>query len=406
MAYYDAGEPSSPGSMVPTLPQSTAVAEEVERRFGSLISDRVNPGAAERDHAGVAVPRALLEEAGALGLLGYSLPGAIGGEGRDVCQWGLALEALGRRCLDGSFALLASLCPSIAATLHDLGREDLDQLYVRPMVQGSCLGAWSYTENADPFSFRSLATRSGSGWVLEGDKKLITGGSLADVFIVYVGNGAGDLMVFLVRRDDPGVAVRAEPTLGVRAAGLASLSMDGVRLGAERLLVGSDGLGHAQRYLNKRRALLVCPMLGAMRAALDGCIAQLGATERHGAPLSAISSVRSRVGRMAAGVEACRATLYRALASMRDAPPGETLDATSALAKYLITREAVAMGEGLLRLMGTDGYLEGPWERFLRDSLSLVAGGGTQDLLEVTLGAELARECELRAQRTSSVRTA
>lgn len=379
---------------MPFLPPPGEVADEARRRFGAFVATQVNPGTERRDERCEPIPRRLIEMAGDLGMIGYSMPVDVGGEGRDLFSWGVTLEQLGLMCTDGSFALLVSLYPSIAKTLIELKRPELIERYVKPMVRGRCLGAWSYTERSDAFSFQSRANPVPGGFVLTGEKLLITGGALADILLVYVGDGTGDLQLFLVERGDPGVEVTPEATLGVRASALASLKMNEVFVPEDRLLWKTDGLSHAQAYLNQRRALLVCPILGGMRAVLGACVEHLETMVRYGQPLTAFPNVRATLGRLYLSIESTRTILYRALDRLRWEGTDPRWDPQISLAKYVVANEAIALGQTILRLAGTVGYKRGPYERFVRDALSLIAGAGTQDSLEIGLGSQLIEDVE------------
>ena len=98
---------------------------EAERRFGPFIRERVNPGADERDRLGEPLPRALLAEAGRLGLLGFSLPPAIGGEGRDKFEWGIVLEEVSRLSRDTGLASVIDVNAGVAELLLATGRAEL-----------------------------------------------------------------------------------------------------------------------------------------------------------------------------------------------------------------------------------------------------------------------------------------
>jgi alkylation response protein AidB-like acyl-CoA dehydrogenase len=381
-------------------PPPGTIVDEVKRRFGAFVLSRVNPDAHRRDELGEPISRELLRDAAALGAFGYVMPRDVGGEGRDTFSWGVVLETLGQLSADGSFPLLVSLLPSIGMALYELEREDLRERYVRPLVRGERFGAWSYTEGADPFSFRSRARPRDDGYVLNGQKWLITGGAIADFFIVYLGSDSGDLKVFLVERDDPGVEIIPEPALGVRASGLASLRMTDVVVGKERVLLAGDGISHAQAYLNKRRALIACPVVGAMRSLLGVVIDQLSTTERYGMPLTAFTNVVSTVGEMSALLETSRTLLYFSLDRLRWEGSNPQWDPQVSLAKYAISRNATVFASRAMHIVGTQGYLRGVFERFLRDANSLIVGAGTQDSLQISLGSHL-QATATRPERSS-----
>jgi alkylation response protein AidB-like acyl-CoA dehydrogenase len=360
-----------------------ALAAELER----LIETRVNPGTAARDAAGTPLPRQLFADAGALGLLAAE---------RAVTPvlWGELLERIGHLSDDAGFPLLLSTFAAVAGALGDRDAR---------LLRGERLGAWAYSEGADPFAFRSRARAAGGGFVLDGEKHLVTGGALADLFLVYLRGDRDDLELYLVEREDPGVSVTPVATCGLRSAGLATLRLDGVRVAGERRLVAADGLSHAQAYLNRHRLFVVCPVVGRMAALLERCVGALRATERYGQPLTDYANVCAALGRMAVAVDASRAVVARALAGRASETAQAAWDGEGAAAKYFVTEQALATAHGALRLLGSSGFVqEQGFDRALRDFLALVAGAGTQDLLEVHLGTQLVADWERRQRRAGS----
>jgi alkylation response protein AidB-like acyl-CoA dehydrogenase len=377
------------------------LAAETRARFGPLVARDLNPLAAERDAQGTCIPREVMRAAGALGLLAMAMPEASGGGGADPVAWGAVLEELGYLSDDSSFTLLVSLRVAVAATILESGRTDFEERYVGPMMAGDRAGAFAYTEDADAFSFKSVAERDGDDFILTGEKFLVTGGATADTFMTYVRDSAtDDLLAFLVEREDAGVELRPVEVSGFRSAGLCSLSLDRVKIPASRLLAAEDGLGHAQRFLNARRALLVCGSLGRMRAILEDCAASLHDTVRYGRPLTEFQNVQVLLGRMYINVEASRAFVYRAL---RQASRGETdpvFDPLTSAAKHFVVEQAIDTVTMALRLLGGRGYLKkNLYERSLRDFAGLISGAGAQDLLEIGLGDLVVRKCARAGER-------
>lgn len=371
------------------------IRSEVQRRFRPFLDERVSPGAAERDAAGTPIPRELLREAAAIGLLSYSLPADVGGGGADDYDWGLVLEHVGYCCDDASLSLLLGLFSAVANTLYDTGREDVIERYVRPAARGERFVSFAYSEGSDPFALRSTMRESDGQLVLDGSKFLITGGALADAFMAYVRDDRDDIAVVLVHRDDPGVTVTPQRTMGVRAAGLASLEMQGVRVPRERILEPARGLSHVQQFLNRRRVLLSCGPLGQMEAVLHDTIDSLSQTVRYRRPLTEWPNVQAALGRMFVAVETSRQAIYRALEALRDGRADPSWDPVISVAKYYTTERALDVGRAAMHLLGGQAYLsQHRFERFLRDITGMIAGAGAQDILEVDLGMAVVRARE------------
>lgn len=357
--------------------------------WDSFIEGHVSPGAADRDREEVPLPRELLKQSASTGMLAASLPQDVGGGGLDTEAWGRALERIGYACDDASFALLVSLYAGVANAVFETGRADLVDRYVRPFVAGDCLMSFAYTENADPFSFQSTVRRDGDQLVLNGEKRMVTGGQQADVFVVYVRDEeTGDLSVVMLERDDAGVRVEPVGVMGVRSAGLARLRFSEVRVPEWRAVQHGDGLSHVQRFLNRRRVILCSAVVGRMKRLVEHVIDDVTERSRYGRRVADMQNVQAAVGRMAVHVETAKRTLYWALKEARDAPADAHWTPAIAVAKYAITESALAVSQAALRITGGGGYTnEGRFERDVRDFHALLAGAGAQDILEVDLGA-------------------
>jgi hypothetical protein len=84
--------------------------DEVRTRFGAFLSEKVSPGAFERDRGGTPFSRELLREAGRLGLFGFTVPAEVGGQGRNWRDWGLVLLELCYQWTDTAFPMLLAYC--------------------------------------------------------------------------------------------------------------------------------------------------------------------------------------------------------------------------------------------------------------------------------------------------------
>jgi len=316
----------------------------------------------------------------------FSLPSEIGGGGADLVEWGLMLEEVSYLCEDLSLPYVVSLRAGVIQAIYDSGRKDLIDRYVRPMVSGIRAPVFAYTDGTDAFSFRSTVRETPEGYVLTGEKPFASGGDTADTFMTYVRSqreGSDDLQVFLVERSDPGVEVIPAQLAGLRSAGVVTLRLNDVSLSKNRLLVRADGLSHAQKFLNGRRVLLACIVLGRMQAIMNSCIASLSDTIRYERPLTAMQHVQAQIGRMYAIVETTRSMVYRALEHQAD----PFWDPLGSLAKLYAVDQGIALVHIAQRLLGGNAYVQGNhYERYLRDFCGFIPGGGSQDTIEVDLG--------------------
>jgi alkylation response protein AidB-like acyl-CoA dehydrogenase len=363
------------------------VAELVRSRWGDLLAEIGNT-VVERDHVGVPPPAELLDALGSTGLLALSLPEQVGGAGVDALTWGMVLEQVGLLCADSALPLIIAHQIEVARAVWDSGRTELIDRYAIPMAQGKCEAGFAYSENADAFSFRTVLHRKGDGYVLSGHKSYVTRGYISDVLLTYAVDEAGDLQALLVRCDDPGVTVTPAKPVGMRTAGAAAITFDDVFLLAERVLEASDGLTHAQRFLTKQRLWIPCAPLGRAQAILDDCVAHLAGTARFGGPIADLNNVKASLGQMYMAIESARAMVYHALSHFAGGRAELVFDPVIAAAKCFAIRQVRSVLELAQNLLGGHGFYGTPHlGRCVRDFHGLSLAAGTQDILEINLGA-------------------
>jgi alkylation response protein AidB-like acyl-CoA dehydrogenase len=376
------------------------LAAEAERRFGPFVHDWVNPGADGRDRTGDPLPRALIREAGRLGLLGFSLPAELGGQGRDKFEWGIVLEELSRISRDPALWSVLDVNAGVAEVLFGTGRSELIERYAVPMVAGNIICPPAAYEGRDPFDYLTTAREVGGGWSLDGCKGFVGGASFADAFLVYAKEEeSGDILSFVVERGDGGVCVEPLATTGLRSMGFGTLSMENVRIPAERLVVGADALSAMNTYLRNRRLMTSCVVIGHMRALFDACVVSLGDRERGGRSVLEFPNVQRTVGEMFTALHTSRAIVHSALASTYG-PRDQFFDPMSTVAKEFVSEQAVKVGLAVMQLQGGEGYMsKHPWERYMRDALGLIGGQGAQEMLLIQLGQHAAMEIRHRQER-------
>ena len=371
-------------------------------RMAAFVGSRVNPGALERDHQALTIPRDIMLESARVGILSASFPTHLGGAGLDPLTYGLFLEELGRVSEDFSFVMLASLFPAVSNTILETADASMIDRYIRPAVQGECFASFAYTEGADPFSFRTGCVKDRDEYVINGEKYYVMGGMLADIFMVYVRDQNNDLLPFIIERQDPGVDVIPLTNMsGLRAVGLAKLMLKSVRIPESRLVVSSDGLSHVQRFLNLRRISAMCGLVGRMHAILDDLTGNLNSTIRYGEPVSVMPNVQAVLGKMYVSIETSRSMLYRSLHRVHRNDFDPHWDPILAATKYWIVDQANQLMLNVYRLAGGKGYIHDQhYGRFQRDFAGLIPTVGAQDVLEVDLGVWASHDTEARTTET------
>ena len=193
------------------------------------------------------LPRSLHERAAALGLIGLSLPEAVGGGGGDAVDALVLAEEFHQA--GGSSGCFASLFTSGISLPHLVAAGDAEQLerWVRPTIEGRLIGSLAITEpdgGSDVAGIRTSAKRDGDHYVVNGAKTYITSGVRADFVVTAVRTGdagAHGLSLLVVEKGTPGFTVsRKLDKMGWLCSDTAELSYADVRVPAANL-VGVEG---------------------------------------------------------------------------------------------------------------------------------------------------------------------
>ncbi len=380
-------------------PDFEAISSEVEDYYGDFIEE-INKGTSERDRTASPISREQLKQAGELGLSGFTVAKEAGGQGRSHVEWGMLLREFGRLCTDRALPLLLAYRQSVTNMLFDTGRQDLIDRYVRPMVKGECFGGFGWSEDKDPFSFKTSIHKTSQGYVLEGQKIPIAGAQTADVFLVLARREDDDLMVVLVERDDPGVEIKPYVATGLRALGLGTVHFEGVRLQSDRIIAKRDGVSYGQRFFNERRTTMPCWALGCIEALFEHTVKELSQRIRYGLPVTEMQTVQAALGRVHVSMEASLQMILHSLNHVLSGEYNKVWDLTVTTGKYFVVEQALASLRTLQSIVGGAAvFAESPYERAMRDLHCLIPIAGTQQLLECDIGNRAITLAQMKFQQ-------
>ena len=267
------------------------------------------------------------------------------------------------------------------------GTEAQKARYLPGLCDGSRFGANGASEpeaGSDIFSMATRAERRGDRWVLNGRKVWITGGPIADVFLIFATTdptkGVLGITAFLIDRETPGFhVVREIPKLGMRTAPMGELVFEDCELPAESLL-GREGRGSRifNTALEWERGAILASVVGTMRRQLDRCIQRARTRKQFGQPIGKFQSISNRIVDMMTRLETSRFMVYR-YAWLKQQGKDATIAAS--MAKLHVSECFVQNSLDAVRIFGAAGYsVEEGLERDLRDSVGGVLFSGTNDI--------------------------
>ncbi|MDP8948440.1 MAG: acyl-CoA dehydrogenase family protein, partial [Actinomycetota bacterium] len=265
------------------------------RRF---VRERIDPNIREWWERAI-FPRELVPEMGSLGLLGMHLSG-YSCAGRSAVEYGLACMEL--EAGDSGLRTFVSVQGSLAmSAIHRFGSEKQKQEWLPPMARGEAIGAFGLTEptaGSDPSSMKTFARREGSDWVINGEKRWIGMGTIADVAVVWARTDDG-IQGFLIPTDTEGFSAR-DITLKVsmRASVQCDLLLEDVRLPASAVLPGAEGLRGPFSSLNEARYGIVWGSMGAARSCFECALEYARKREQFGKPIAAFQLTQEKLVNM------------------------------------------------------------------------------------------------------------
>jgi alkylation response protein AidB-like acyl-CoA dehydrogenase len=226
----------------------------------------------------------------------------------------------------------------------------------------------------DPFVLTTSARRTPDGFRLDGVKSMVPRGAECELFLVAADLEGQWPALFLVESATDGVALEAEPAMGLRAAARTRLVLDAVDVPSSALL-GAGSIEDYRACVRASRLAWAALGGGTARAVLDYVTPYVNEREAFGEPISHRQSVAFMVADIAIELEGLRLVTYRA-ASRTD--QGKDAGREIALARRLAAERAMQIGTDGVQLLGGHGFVkEHPVERWYRDlrAVGLAEGG-------------------------------
>ncbi|WP_409272533.1 acyl-CoA dehydrogenase [Neobacillus sp. SCS-31] len=370
--------------------------EMIRKMVRDFARNEVAPTAAERDEE-ERFDREIFDKMAELGLTGIPWPEEYGGIGSDYLAYCIAVEELSRVCASTGVTLSAHT--SLAGwPIYKFGSEEQKQKYLRPMAEGSKIGAYGLTEpgsGSDAGAMKTTARLDGDHYVLNGSKIFITNGGIADIYIVFAltdpSSKQKGTTAFIVEKDFPGFSVgKKEKKLGIRSSPTTEIIFEDCRVPIEnRLGDEGDGFKVAMMTLDGGRNGIAAQAVGIAQGALDAAVEY--AKERHqfGKPIGANQGISFKLADMATAVEASRLLTYQAAWLESEGLP---YSKASAMAKLFAGDTAMKVTTEAVQVFGGYGYTKDyPVERFMRDAKITQIYEGTQEIQRLVISRMLTK---------------
>lgn len=341
---------------------------ETVKEFAEEI---LRPAAYDADDA-AQYPADLLTKAAELGVTAINIPEDFDGiaEHRSTITNALVAEALAYGDMGLALPILAP--GGVASALTHWGSADQQATYLREFagenVPQACVAIAEPHALFDPTSLRTTAVRTPSGYRLDGVKSLVPAAANAEVFIIAAQfNGRPSL--FLVEAASEGLTVKADPSMGIRAAALGQVELNKVSVPlSARLGEDISESEHAQNYseaMALSRLGWAALAVGTSHAVLDYVIPYIKERQAFGEPIAHRQSVAFMAANIAIELDGLRLITWRGASR---AEQGLPFAREAALARKLGSDKGMQIGLDGVQLLGGHGYTkEHPVERWYRD---------------------------------------
>ncbi len=364
------------------------------RRLARRVADReIRPVAAQYDQSRE-FPWPVLERIHTAGLFDLQIPAPIGGAGLTAVEECIVQEELAAGCAGISLALVANtlaLTPILIA-----GTPEQQSALLGPFTRQLRLAAFGLTEaqaGSDAGALKTRARREGDAYILDGRKRFITNGGVADLYTIFAtldGTPQG-ITCFAVERGTDGLSAgREERKLGIRASNTSEVVLDGVRVPAA-MRIGGEGEGYriALRTLGRSRATIAAAALGIAREALGCAVRYARERQQFSRPIAQLGAIEQMLGEMAMRVEASRLLVYQAAEHIA---AGETSPLYSSMAKAFAADTAMFVAGEAVQIFGGYGYMEDyPVEKLFRDAKIYQIFEGTNQVQRMVIARTLVR---------------
>jgi glutaryl-CoA dehydrogenase len=301
--------------------------------------------------------RKIYQELGERGFLGctytdYGLPGvsyvAAGLINREI----EAVDSAYR----SAFSVQSSL---VMYPILQYATKEIKDKFIPKLATGEYVGCFGLTEpnhGSNPAGMETRARLEGNKYILNGSKTWITSSPIADVFVVWAKDDAGDIRGFVLEKGMPGLtAPKIEGKVSLRASTTGMIIMDNVEVPKENLMPGVKGLKGPFSCLNQARFGIAWGVLGSARTCYS--VARQYTMERHqfGRPLAQNQIIQLKLANMATEMSIALQSVYQ-VARLKE--KGQETPEMISLIKRNSCRKALEIARNARDMLGGNGTVD------------------------------------------------
>jgi glutaryl-CoA dehydrogenase len=334
-------------------------------------------------------PLHLVPKLAKLGICGDTVEG-FGCAGLSAVGVGLAAMELARS--DGSIYTFFGTTSGFAInTMHELGSEQQKERWLPGLARLEKLGAFALTEpkhGSDAAMLETAARKEGGEYVIDGNKRWIGNGTVADVIVVWARTEDGNLGGFLVEKGTPGLTATEITGKASKRPGIqADITLDGVRVPEENRLPKARSFKDTTDALFVVRCGVAWEALGHAMASYETALAYAKERRQFGKPIVSFQLVQDKLAKMLADITMMYLLCIR-LGRLAD--EGGLTDSAASLAKMDNARKARQICLDARELMGGNGILyERHVARHWADMEAVYTYEGTDSINSLIVGRKI-----------------
>ncbi len=340
--------------------------------------------------------RVLIKKLGAQGYLGYTHPKRYGGLEKGWVQESIIAEEIARAS-GAANMIRGGSCLLFAKPIKKFGTEEQREKLLTKIIKGEKIGALGVTEpsaGSDISAIQTIATKKGGAYVLNGEKRFITNGGVADYILVFAltsknASPRNSMSCYIVPTDSTGFKVEKVYNLhGMRGINAAHLKFTNCEIPLENR-VGEENTAYKimMDQFDTERLIFASTLLGVMQAASNIAVKYSMNRIQFNQPISQFEGVNFKIAEMAINIEATDALILK---TARLIDLGQQVPMLSAITRVFASDYGFKVCDDALQVLGGIGYTdEFPVEQLFRDIRLGRIGAGTSEVLRFLIQREI-----------------
>ncbi len=367
----------------------------MQKTAHEFAEKEMRPVALESDKKGE-MPWHVVQKAHEIGLDTAFIPEEYGGGGiTSTLTHCVVMEELNWGCAGIATGLLGAGLAYLPI-IHMGTDEQKKRFLPRFTAPEPRLGALCLTEpdaGSDNQAISTTAVKEGNEWVLNGVKRFITNGGIADIHVVFATIDKSlrfmGVRGFVVEHDTPGLKEgKVEDKMGVRASHTSEVILDNCHIPLDNMLGSEEGTGFygAMKTLESSRPLVAAGAVGIARAAYEYALDYSRKRKQFGGPIAKKQAIAFMLADMKTKIDAARLLVYRAAWMLDHDMP---MNKEASEAKLFAADMAMDVTTDAVQIMGGAGYMKDePVEKWMRDAKVFQIWEGTSQIQRLVISRD------------------